>query len=102
MKTARLSTIEQLPCVLYVDMNDQMDELNAYDENRLEDIRRSGACCYWDDIPSHSNPFICGNGPMKGREREFQAWSDGWNQADQEICHGVKTDDVDTKDVADH
>ncbi len=72
-----------------------MDELNAYDRDRLEKIKqqlekieRQGANAYWDDVPSHENPFICGDIAKKGFEYEFQAWIDGWNQSDREVCHG--------------
>ena len=56
----------------------------------LEEIKQRGANCYWDDMPFHENPFICGNGFLEGFEHEFQAWAEGWNQSDREICHGVE------------
>lgn len=71
-----------------------IDELNAYDKNRLEEIKQQGANAYWDDVLFHENPFICGNGGKEGFEQEFQAWANGWNQADRELCHGVKTNEM--------
>jgi len=56
--------------------------------NALSDIARRAANAYWDDIPFHDNPFSCGFYHMEGFEREYQAWSDGWNQAEKELYHG--------------
>lgn len=63
--------------------------MNEFDKQRLDEIRQQGANAYWDDIPFHDNPFICGNVGMEGFEQEFQAWADGWNQSDRELV-GVK------------
>lgn len=59
--------------------------MNDWDTIRLAGIKRKGANAFWDDTPSHENPFICGNYAREYHEDEFQAWMDGWNQAEYEI-----------------
>ena len=78
-----------------------MDKLSPWDMHRREQTKQQGANCYWDDILFSENPFrgdiSCIN-PVEGYELEFQAWADGWNQADREIFHGAKTDEPEKMD----
>lgn len=62
--------------------------MNSWDITRLEKFKREGANAYWDDISFCDNPYgVCS--PCEGFEEEHQAWSDGWNQTEHELVHGV-------------
>lgn len=65
--------------------------MNSWDIACLEKIKQEGANAYWDDICFCDGPY--GVYPAEGFEQEHQAWSEGWNQAEHELIHGVKTDD---------